>query len=296
MLAALVAGTAVIVAVASVGGSSKPSRLPALALGSRAADERASAAMYPYPGAVEYRVEGTLPRLADHAHAWTLGRDGDRDRVAALAKTLGLAGAVTETPESWTVRDNDRQLLVNRLPGLPWQLYSGGPECIAPDAAVSSPPASAQDKAGAIGCAVSAGGTATAVEAPPPPTEVAPCPPCPTTPGTVCVQCVPAPQPEPTPTRPADMPSKDEAARVARDLLTRTGLDLTGADVQVQDGFSQWSVQVAPTVGGLPTMGWTWSVAVGPNREIANASGWLAMPDHGDDYPLAGVHAGLKRL
>src|SRR5205823_1120919 len=48
--------------------------------------------------------------------------------------------------------------------------------------------------------------------------------------------------------------------------------------------------------GGLPTSGWSWSVAVGPNREIANANGWLAAPEQGDDYPLAGVDAGLKRL
>ena len=52
--------------------------------------------------------------------------------------------AVIETPESWTVRDKDRQLLVNRLPGLPWQYYTGGPGCSAPDAGSSSPPAAAE--------------------------------------------------------------------------------------------------------------------------------------------------------
>src|SRR5205823_6212404 len=103
-------------------GGSKPERLPALAIGSSGAGTRDAAAglMEPYPGNVDYRVEGTLPSLADKAAAWSLGVGGDRARVAALARELGLDGQVEETADAWSVRSGDRQFGVQKAPGLPW--------------------------------------------------------------------------------------------------------------------------------------------------------------------------------
>jgi hypothetical protein len=98
------------------------------------------------------------------------------------------------------------------------------------------------------------------------------------------------------PERPADLPSKAEAERIARDLLANVGLNLDGASVRVEDGFSMWYVNVDPMVNGLPTFGWPWSVSVGPKGALTGVSGWLDTPDHLDDYPLAGTDVGLERL
>lgn len=135
-----------------------------------------------------------------------------------------------------------------------------------------------------------------ACEAPPcpPPTTLEPCPMPDCPPGTACIQrCGPGVQ---EPQRPADLPTREEAERIGRDLLRRVGLDLTGASVQVDDGFSAWYVTVRPALGGLPVWGWEWTAVVGPKGEVAHASGWLAEPERGRDYPLAGTATGLERL
>src|SRR5207249_10766835 len=75
-----------------------------------------------------------------------------------------------------------------------------------------------------------------------------------------------------------------------------TGVDLDGARVRVDDGFSQWQVTVDPRVGGLPTVGYAGSVSVGPKGAVEAASGWLAQPVQGDEYPLVTAAAGLERL
>lgn len=125
---------------------------------------------------------------------------------------------------------------------------------------------------------------------PPPTTSLEPCPMPDCPPGTACIQrCGPI-------ERPADLPTKEEAERVARDLLRRVGLDLTGAGIQVDDGFSAWYVTARPTLGGLPVWGWEWTATVGPRGEVAGASGWLGRPERGKDYPLAGTATGLARL
>jgi hypothetical protein len=127
---------------------------------------------------------------------------------------------------------------------------------------------------------------------PPPPATVEPCPMPPCPPGVACIQRCGTEEP----TRPADLPTPAEAERQARDLLGRVGLDLAGAQVSVDDGFSALFVYVRPALGGLPVVGWDWSVAIGPKGSVVSASGWLARPTRGDDYPLAGLAAGLERL
>jgi hypothetical protein len=96
--------------------------------------------------------------------------------------------------------------------------------------------------------------------------------------------------------RPADLPSRQEAERIARDLATRAGLALDGAAVRVTDGYAARVVTISPAVGGLPTHGFAWTVSVGPKGRVQYASGWLATPEPADTYPLIGVAAGLERL
>ena len=95
------------------------------------------------------------------------------------------------------------------------------------------------------------------------------------------------------PVRPADLPSRDEAEAIARDLL---GSAVDGSDVSVSDGTTSWYVQFDPVVGGLPTLGMASSVSVGGGGEVQFASGWLGDAEEGDEYPLVGTEEALRRL
>lgn len=98
------------------------------------------------------------------------------------------------------------------------------------------------------------------------------------------------------PERPADLPSKAEAEDIARELFEELGVDLDGATVRVDDGFSVWNVMADPELDGKPVIGMTTAVAVGPKGVIQFANGWLTEPDRGDDYPLIGTKAALEKL
>jgi hypothetical protein len=98
------------------------------------------------------------------------------------------------------------------------------------------------------------------------------------------------------PQRPAGLPTRAEAERIGRDALARTGVDLAGAIVRVDDGFSSWYVSASPRVDGRVVIGWTWSASVGVNGVIESASGFLARPEQGDEYPLIGVPAAFDQL
>jgi hypothetical protein len=209
---------------------------------------------------VTYRLRDPLPTLPDRARAWKLGDTVDPARIATLAAALGLDGQPREEPHGWTVRDGRRTLVVHRLAGAPWSY--------------------ATDRFGV--CVGRPGG------------------PC--QPGIPClrpdtpVSSKPGPAVPPRPTRPRDLPSPAEAERVARDLAARAGLDLDGARVRVTPGFAARTVTIAPAVGGAPTSGFAWTVAVGARGVVHNASGYLATPEPADTYPLIGVQEGFERL
>jgi hypothetical protein len=96
-------------------------------------------------------------------------------------------------------------------------------------------------------------------------------------------------------TRPAGLPTREQAEATARQALDRAGIDVEGWEVRVDDGVSQWQVAFEPVVGGLPTAGFTTRVAVGP-KGVVDASGWLAVPEAAEEYPLASARAGFDRL
>jgi hypothetical protein len=95
--------------------------------------------------------------------------------------------------------------------------------------------------------------------------------------------------------RPA-LPGRAEAERVARDLAARAGLDLDGARVRVRDDYATRTVTIDPAVGGQPTSGFAWTVAVGAGGTVRHATGYLATPQPADTYPLIGVEAGFEQL
>jgi hypothetical protein len=265
------------------GGGRAPAVLPALDLaatgqGGAAAAEPAAAA----DGAggsssrwppVTYRLGAPLPDLPDRARAWTLGDTPDAGRLASLAAALGLDGRPVEEAGGWTLRDGRRGLMAHHLAGVPWTYEANllGPclrpaaprrpggvvPCLDPDRPVSSPPAPAKP-----------------LPSPRPSRPVAPARPLP---------------------RPA-LPSPAEAERVARDLAARAGLDLDGARVRVRDDYATRTVTIDPAVGGQPTSGFAWTVAVAAGGTIRHATGWLATPRPADTYPLIGVDAGFEQL
>lgn len=310
VLAAFVVGMVAVAGLAAVGDGSSgsgPPRLPQLAFGASAGAGRATAPAgsdsMPATGPVEYRVApGVLGApLPDDAPAWTVDDRAGVDGVRRLAVVLGIEAAPVADDAGWTVSDADRQLRVERSAGAPWSYGPVAPGC-GPDTTVSSDGVTSTRSCAFSGSGTAFSGSATATVVAPPVTTVEPCPVPECPPGTACAQVCPAPEPEPVPApppepqRPADLPSRADAERIGRAFLEKAGADLAGADVRVDDGFSQWLVSADPRAGGMPTQGMTATVAVGPKGEVQFASGWLADPKEGDDYPLAGVDAGIERL
>ena len=302
--------------VARSAGDGSPSRLPALALGEASGAQDKAAALSSPDGVIEYRVRGTLPDLPDRARTWALGRDGDRARIETLARALGLSGSVQAGAEGWTVSEGGLSLRVARQPGLPWYFGpdAGGADggCAVAPVRPGAPPPALDTPVASDGCILNGGGAGsspgsagsagvssspakTTAQATPTTSVVCP-PPCP--PGARCATTIECASPEPVaePQRPAGLPTREQAETIARSLLTKAEVDLDGARVRVEDGFSQWQVEVDPQVGGLPTLGFSTGVSVGPKGAIEGANGWLAQPGQGDEYPLVTAAAGLERL
>jgi hypothetical protein len=297
LVAAAVTAALVVGGVVVAGRGRAPAVLPPLEVdGAQAAAAAAPAATEPAPAGratparpslmpdapqlwppVTYQLRGSLPDLPDRARAWKLGTDLDGGRMAALTAALGLRGQRKQDQAGWTVGDRGGTLRVNRLPGLPWSFSS-----VATGGCVGGPwPASPASGRG-IQCATvdpptagsGAGSRASPGSARPP---------------------LPGRPIRPLP-RPADLPGRDQAEGIARELAAKAGLALDGAAVKVLDGYAARVVTIAPAVGGLPTSGFSWTVSVGPKGRIQYAGGWLATPQPADTYPLMTEAEGLKRL
>jgi hypothetical protein len=282
-VAAVVTAALVVGGMVVAGGRDRePATLPALDLGdAQAAAAAAEPARVGAPApagrpydigdapilrpAVTYRLRGSLPDLPDRARAWRLGTDADSGRMAALAAALGLRGELKRDQAGWTVGDRGGTLRVNRLAGLPWSYGN-----VVVGTCVSGPwsPARPASDHG-IQCVTRDTPAAR-----------------PVAPGRIVKP----------PPRPADLPSREAAERIARELAAKAGLKLDGATVRVDDGYAARVVTIAPAVGGQPTHGFAWSVGVGPKGRVRYASGWLATPQPADTYPLISEDEALRRL
>jgi hypothetical protein len=98
------------------------------------------------------------------------------------------------------------------------------------------------------------------------------------------------------PQRPEGLPTKDEARDIAETMFGQLGVDLEGATVRVEDGFSQWLVMADPMLDGRKIVGMTTAIGIGPNAKVVSANGWMAEPRRGDTYPLIAVEDAAKRL
>jgi hypothetical protein len=280
-------------------------------------------------GPDSYQIQGTLPVLASHAKAYRLDGAVTKGEVGKLARALGMATAVMAEPSGWSVADGSRRLEVTKDNGGQWYYTSsagiscagiaafrsgkGGIVCPAMGAgrtitagdqavgAAGQAVGAAGQAVGAAGQAVGAAGQATSGGAPPAtvaPTAAAAVP----SPVTKCLQppcrsgamCAAICLPEPAPV--ADLLSPQDALEHARDLLSRAGIDLVGADVKLSAGPTADGITVDPTVAGVPTVGMTTSLTLGAKGTIEFGQGVLAGPTPLGDYPLVGTKAGFERL
>jgi hypothetical protein len=292
------------VMVASSSGSREPPVLELATAGSSsdaAATARARDVAPAQPGTgyalprVRYELTKDLPDLPDEARAWRLAPKGTEERVAALARALGFTAKPTATESGWRVFEAGKLLQVSREFGAPWTyaanltvncagIGQGGP-----DAAVSSD--------GVVDCPVPApavpikpapGGGSTGTGKPVPPSAGQPVDDiCRINPAIACRWL---------PSRPADLPSRQEAERIARDWFATAGVRLDGSTVRVVQQWSHWVVTASPEVEGRPTIGFAAEAWIGAKGRVVHGSGWLSEPEAGANYPLIGVKEALDRL
>ena len=258
VLAAVLAFMLGAVGLAVVVARSDDDSLPKLPLASAGGGERGAADMASLSAPampIVYRFEGESADVPESATAYRLERSEVREAAAALADALGVRGSVEQRGGSWVVRGEDREVVVHDVPGLPWYL---GPGAFCPDQPVSS-----DGKEGVASCVVTAEATGRAASD------------------------------EPPPTRPDDLPSKEEAQARFDDVFERLGV---GGDPTVSDNVLTLDAVVRPTVDGLPTIGYEHGLTMGPKGEIVGGYGSLGRPQALGDYPLISVDEAVERL
>ncbi|HEY2960496.1 MAG TPA: hypothetical protein VGM21_20195 [Actinomycetota bacterium] len=293
LLALLVVGAIGVggVLVAGSGGSRRPPVLElAAASGSQpqataGGDARdltpAQASTQPYWPKVRYELPERLPDLPGEARAWRLvPRVGD-DQVAALARALGFSAKPVASQGSWRAFQRGRLLQVTRDFGAPWTYAAGTAfNCATLGDARPGPVAGSN----VAECPV------------PAPAPVEQGQPCPCPPAVACRLGHIRPACRRPPPRPVDLPSREQAERIAREWLTRASVPLGGSTVRTVQQWNRWVVTASSTVGGMPTIGDAAEVWVGAKGEVVHGNGWLSEPQVGATYPLIGVKEALDRL
>jgi hypothetical protein len=167
-----------------------------------------------------------------------------------------------------------------------------GSESRTPGVVPGSPPASGGSAGGAAGGAASgsdpSGGGSTGTGKPVPPSAGQPIDDiCRLNRAIACRWPVP---------RPGDLPSRQEAERIARDWFAKSGVPLDGASVRAVQQWDRWVVTASPQVGGQPTIGYAAEAWIGTKGRVVHGSGWLSKPEAGANYPLIGVKEAFERL
>ena len=251
-----------------------------------------------FMGRTEFVYDGLLPALDGPAGSWFFapGQKPDTDRIAKLAASLGVVGDVRTLPQEqgggWAVGPEDYSAAVLTVGSdgmLNWYL-SAAPTMTVGYACADSGVVTSGGTTGYGGVteAVPPNDAAVAETLPAkdaPATDVPP-----GVPTDVAVPDCPTPQPL------VGVPTKDEALAKAKQLFADWGYDVTA--YQFDDPYAdEWgaSVNASLVLDGMkaPVM---LSVGFGENGSITYASGYLADPQRGDDYPTVGAAAGLERL
>ncbi|MEY2524907.1 MAG: hypothetical protein QOJ66_3472 [Ilumatobacteraceae bacterium] len=271
-------------------GSGGP--LPAAADSANASTESKIAIMAP----TKFVYDGELPALDGQAGSWFFapGQKPDVDRIAKLAAALGVQGEVRALPVEqgggWAVGPED---------------YSAAVLTVGSDGMLSWYLSAGQSVVTSVGGCASVSGVAATEPALGAPGVVAVPPAEPVSPETVPGDTAPATEgvapdvvaPDcPVPNPPVGVPTKDEALAKAKQMFADWGYDVSS--FQFDDAYAdEWgaSVNASLVLEGLkaPVM---LSVGFGENGTVTYASGYLATPVRGADYPTIGAAAGLERL
>ncbi|MFI5663932.1 hypothetical protein [Streptomyces sp. NPDC051684] len=89
--------------------------------------------------------------------------------------------------------------------------------------------------------------------------------------------------------------SEAAAKRAAAPVLKALGQDDAKLDAKQLMGATR-VVNADPTVGGLPTYGWSTGIQVGSDGQVVGGSGRLKAPDKGATYPTVGARQALERM
>jgi hypothetical protein len=259
-----------------------------------------------FMGQTTFVYDGTPPALDDPAGSWFFpsGQKADPDRIAKLAASLGVVGDVralsADQGGGWAVGPEDYSSAVLSVSSdgmLSWYLSptpTAVPDlgCSSSSGVVTEPAPAPPAPAARVDVSLPVDNAASAAEAPaatvPAETVAA---------GTdaVAPDAIPAPDCG-TPNPPANVPSKDEALAKAKQLFADWGYDINS--YQFDDPYAdEWgaSVNASLLLDGhkAPIL---LSVGFGENGALTYASGSLATPQRGADYPTIGAAAGLDRL
>jgi hypothetical protein len=306
----VVAVAAGALAVASGGDDGAP-RLP-IGLGASGQREAAGAMAADMSLAwVTYVAGDDLPSLGGEAAAYRVVADVDGGSFADLAAALGLSGEPVRDGTFWRLEADGAYLEVDGASGAWWYTATNGP--VASGVTSSGGGSAGCEPGPAVDCAVRDVGVAVEDQ---PVTTVVECEggdDCLTTtpsqdpcvgderclvdPAPACppeADCLPPDTTIPEP--PVDLPSEDEARRIALDLLAGTGVGVDDATVTVDGPYDAWYITVEPRLDGRAVSGWLASVGVGSKGEVTSASGTLGRPERLGAYPLLDTRAAIDRL
>ena len=256
-------------------GSEGPPRLRLTAVAAGSLGESAGEPAFGAPeggayGWGEWKLEGDLPSGPSAAPVYRLPAERfDRAFVDRLAAALGIGGEPQHLDGGWYLVEDKRELSVSERAGGHWVYADHG--CVA---------GPVLDPQTGTACAIAEPGGVTAVEPVPPP-------------GSEPAATAP-PQPSPTPTPTPRPVSEEDARRVAKLILQAVGLDPASAGVETAG--DRRAVVVRPQVDGSTMIGLDTRIAVTPDGSVEDASGWLADPQRGEDYPAIGAQEAFERL
>ncbi len=223
------------------------------------------------PMDITYVFAAEAPDFSAPAGAWSFpsGAAATPEQVAAIAAALGVQGEVRPVapdlgggfmvgPDDWS----GPTLTVSADPTLGWW-YNPGPSAVVsvPDCVIAVDPVSIDTVPADVPAATD-------------PTEIAPCP-------------------EPQP--PADVPTAAAAEESARALFASLGIDLGRYELETY--ADEWGASVTAwlVLDGMRTPMAT-SIGFGAEGAVTWASGFLAAPQRGDDYPRITVDEAIARL
>lgn len=242
------------------------------------------------PALITYLYDGEITDLTAPAPSWFFqpGAQPSTERIAALAAALGIDDQVRELGADvgggWMVGpDTYEEPTVNVAADAmnSWWYSPGNASMVSTPSCEYPPgdPAAGLDVPVASGAGTSAGAAVDVAVAPPDAggSTDAGMP--------VCVEATP----------PANVPDQATAESAARDLFDSLGLDPDSFDYETY--ADDWGANVTAylVLDGMRTT-MTVSVGYGAEGALTWASGFLATPQRGADYPRIGIEAAVQRL